>query len=111
MDKTKRYIADGTETGAAFWIVDTTENKTIGLLDRTHRESLNLVVDALNHKATFDQAREALKPFAKVAQALGDTKGDWLWVQSHSDPSKNVGIRFEDVQNALKALAAMEETP
>lgn len=43
-----RYCAEGTETGVAFWIVDTATNVSIGLLDRTNREALNLVIDALN---------------------------------------------------------------
>ena len=53
----KRYIAEGTETGTAFWIVDAMQDKEVGLLDRTTRDAINMVIDALNHD---DAQRETI---------------------------------------------------
>ena len=72
-----------------------------------------LIVTAVNnHQRLMEEnkvMREALLPFVKVLDAIGEVPGDWLWVQSHTDPAKNVGIKVSHLVAAKKALALADK--
>jgi hypothetical protein len=53
---------------------------------------------------------EALEPFRKVGEALRDQPYvEWLWVQSHSDPNRNVGIHIQHIRAIQDLLTTLEQ--
>ena len=56
----------------------------------------------------LDRAKTALEPFSKVFEVLkGQKHIEYIWVQSHTDPSQNVGIHINDLQAAQQVLKEM----
>lgn len=66
MSDEKRYTAEGTETGVAFWLVK--DGQQVCLLDHCNRDTLNLLVDALNE--TDALRRELEQAQGEVAAAI-----------------------------------------
>ena len=54
--------------------------------------------------------REALQPFAKVAEAIdGQVWVQYLWVQSRTNPKENICISADHVRAAKAALTATSQ--
>ena len=83
------------------------KEKAINEVQQTAREICKDLDDRIaDLTAERDRLREALQPFAKVGDALGNTRGivEWLWIQSHTNPLHNVGIHISHIRNAQAAL-------